>query len=190
MSGRIYLRAVVPIGLLYSGSLVFSNMVYLYLNVAFIQMLKSAAPVAVLFTAWIWRVEKPSLRKFWNVLVIVLGVGLASVGEIQFSWIGFFLQVGGIVFEAMRLIMVQVMLSEDGQRMDPLVSLYYYAPVCAFMNIIIALFTEARVFRMAALFETGFGILILNASVAFLLNVSSVFLVCFLLRLPCSLACH
>jgi drug/metabolite transporter (DMT)-like permease len=177
MTGRIYLRAVVPIGVLYSGSLVFSNMTYLYLNVAFIQMLKSAAPVAVLFTSWIWRVEEPSRRKFYNVMVIVLGVGLASLGEIQFSWVGFMFQLGGIVFEAMRLVMIQVMLSEDGQKMDPLVSLYYYAPVCAAMNIFVALFTEASTFKVSTLLETGFGILLLNATVAFLLNVSSVFLI-------------
>ena len=40
MTGRIHLRAVMPIGLLYSGSLVCSNLVYLYLSVPFIQMLK------------------------------------------------------------------------------------------------------------------------------------------------------
>jgi hypothetical protein len=40
MSKYFYLRAVVPIGLLYSASMVCSNLVYLYLNVAFIQMLK------------------------------------------------------------------------------------------------------------------------------------------------------
>lgn len=40
MTGRIYLRAIVPIGVLYSASLVCSNQVYLYLSVAFIQMLK------------------------------------------------------------------------------------------------------------------------------------------------------
>lgn len=40
MTGRMYLRIIVPIGLLYSGSLVFSNLTYLYLSVPFIQMLK------------------------------------------------------------------------------------------------------------------------------------------------------
>jgi hypothetical protein len=40
MTRGFYMRAVVPIGLLYSGSMVCSNLVYLYLNVAFIQMLK------------------------------------------------------------------------------------------------------------------------------------------------------
>jgi drug/metabolite transporter (DMT)-like permease len=177
MTGRTYLRAIVPIGLLYSASLVCSNMVYLYLSVAFIQMLKAAAPVAVLLTSWAWRVEEPSLKRFLNILLIVGGVALASFGEIDFSMAGFLFQVGGIVFEAMRLVMIQVLLSGDTQKMDPLVSLYYYAPVCAVMNIIIAIGSEANSFNPADLAHAGYGLLLLNAMVAFMLNVSSVFLV-------------
>lgn len=40
MTGQKYMRAVVPIGVVYSGSLVCSNLPYLYLSVPFIQMLK------------------------------------------------------------------------------------------------------------------------------------------------------
>ncbi|KAK3359243.1 triose-phosphate transporter family-domain-containing protein [Lasiosphaeria hispida] len=177
MTGRVYMRAIVPIGLLYSASLVCSNMVYLYLSVAFIQMLKAAAPVAVLLTAWAWGVEKPSLKRFLNIIFIVAGVALASLGEIDFSWAGFLFQIGGIVFEAMRLIMIQVLLSEDGQKMDPLVSLYYYAPVCAVMNIVLAAASEAHKFEFADVAKAGWGLLLLNAMVAFMLNVSSVFLI-------------
>ncbi|KAK3328432.1 triose-phosphate transporter family-domain-containing protein [Cercophora scortea] len=177
MTGRLYLRAIVPIGLLYSASLVCSNVVYLYLSVAFIQMLKAAAPVAVLFVAWAWGVESPSMQKLLNILLIVFGVGLASFGEIDFSLAGFLFQLGGIIFEAMRLVLIQVLLSEDGQKMDPLVSLYYYAPVCAAMNIIIAVVSEAGTFNPADLAKAGYGILVLNAMVAFMLNVSSVFLI-------------
>lgn len=189
MTGRIYLRAIVPVGLFYSASLVCSNMVYLYLSVAFIQMLKAAAPVAVLFVAWAWGVENPSLQKLINILVIVAGVSLASFGEIAFSWAGFLYQLGGIVFEAMRLVMIQVLLSDDrgAQKMDPLVSLYYYAPVCAVMNILVAMATEAFRFDFADLGRTGYGLLLLNAGVAFMLNVSSVFLVSF--SLPFSFHC-
>lgn len=177
MTGRTYLRAIVPIGLLYSASLVCSNMVYLYLSVAFIQMLKAAAPVAVLLTSWAWGVEEPSLKRFLNVLLIVAGVALASFGEIDFSLAGFLFQLGGIVFEAIRLVMIQVLLSGDSQKMDPLVSLYYYAPVCAVMNIIVAIGSEANNFDPADLARAGCGLLLLNAIVAFMLNVSSVFLV-------------
>lgn len=44
MTGKKYMRRVVPIGLVFSASLVCSNMPYLYLSVAFIQMLKVSAP--------------------------------------------------------------------------------------------------------------------------------------------------
>lgn len=40
MTGRIYLRAIMPIGFMYSGSLICSNLSYMTLSVAFLQMLK------------------------------------------------------------------------------------------------------------------------------------------------------
>lgn len=40
MTGRVYLRAIVPIGLMFSLSLICGNLTYLYLSVSFIQMLK------------------------------------------------------------------------------------------------------------------------------------------------------
>lgn len=60
--------------------------------------------------------------------------------------------------------------------MDPLVSLHYYAPVCAAINLILLPFTEG----LAPLYELpklGATVLLSNASVAFLLNVAAVFLV-------------
>ena len=67
----------------------------------------------------------------------------------------------------------------NSYKMDPLVSLYYYAPVCAVMNVFVALIVEVPTFKFADLATIGPFILIANASCAFLLNVASVFLVCF-----------
>lgn len=186
LTPRFYVRTILPIGILYSGSLVCSNLVYLYLSVAFIQMLKAAAPVAVLVMSWIWGVADPSAGTLFNILVIVFGVAMASFGEIEFSWIGFVYQWGGIIFESMRLVMIQVMLSGEGLRMDPLVGLYYYAPVCAVMNLLVAVVIEVPYFRWEDVVETGFGMLFLNALIAFMLNVVSVVLVSLLFRWPLS----
>ncbi|KAE8441564.1 hypothetical protein EG329_004683 [Mollisiaceae sp. DMI_Dod_QoI] len=177
MTGRVYLRAIVPIGVLYSASLVCSNQAYLYLSVAFIQMLKASAPAAVLLTSWLFHVANPNLTILINVVVIVFGVTLASYGEVQFVWLGFIYQAGGIFAEAIRLIMIQILLSGEGQNLDPLVSLYYYAPVCTVMNFIVALATEWNSFRIEDVWRVGILILVLNAAVAFLLNVASVFLI-------------
>ena len=40
MTGKVYLRAIMPIGLFFSLSLICGNVTYLYLSVSFIQMLK------------------------------------------------------------------------------------------------------------------------------------------------------
>jgi hypothetical protein len=44
MTGAIYLRAIVPIGVMFSLSLICGNVTYLYLSVSFIQMLKVRSP--------------------------------------------------------------------------------------------------------------------------------------------------
>jgi hypothetical protein len=129
-------------------------------------------------TSWLFGVSNPKLKVLFNVMIIVFGVALASFGEIKFVWLGFFYQAGGIVFEAIRLVMIQMLLSGEGQNMDPLVSLYYYAPVCAVMNFIVAAATELSSFQIADVWRVGVFVLLLNAAVAFLLNVASVFLVC------------
>jgi hypothetical protein len=60
--------------------------------------------------------------------------------------------------------------------MDPLVSLYYYAPICALFNFLIALITDLPTFTLSTLTRVGPSTLLLNAILAFMLNASSVFL--------------
>jgi hypothetical protein len=128
-------------------------------------------------------VAQPNLRVFLNVSVIVLGVIVASIGEIKFVWIGFIYQIAGIIFEALRLTMVQRLLSSAEYKMDPLVSLYYFAPVCAAMNFAVALVWEIPKVSMGEVYNVGLFTFFLNGLCAFLLNVSVVFLVSFPMRL-------
>lgn len=134
-------------------------------------------PIAVLLTSWVMRVSEPSLKTLGNVSLIVVGVVIASIGEIKFVMIGFLFQCGGIIFEAIRLVMVQRLLSGSEFKMDPLVSLYYFAPACAVMNGIMALFLEIPQMTLADVERVGYFTLFANAMIAFLLNVSVVFLV-------------
>lgn len=177
MTGRIYLRAIVPIGVMFSLSLICGNLTYLYLSVSFIQMLKATTPVAVLIISWIMGVSPLSLKTLGNVALIVIGVMIASYGEIKFVLTGVLFQLAGLLFEATRLVMVQKLLSSAEFKMDPLVSLYYFAPACAVMNGITALIVEVPKMQWADVQRVGYSVLLLNAIVAFLLNVSVVFLV-------------
>ena len=134
-------------------------------------------PVATLLVTWSFGLSPPNMKQLGNVSFIVIGVIIASFGEIKFVLTGFLFQLGGIAFEAMRLVMVQRLLSSAEYKMDPLVSLYYFAPVCAVMNGVTALFLEIPKLTMAHIDNVGIITLLANATIAFLLNVSVVFLV-------------
>lgn len=135
-------------------------------------------PVVTLLASWGMGLKPPNMRTLFNVSFIVLGVVIASFGEIHFVLTGFLFQAGGIVFEAMRLTLVERLLSSAEFKMDPLVSFYYFAPVCALMNGCVALFTEIPKIHMADITNVGLSVLLANAMLAFGLNVCVVFLVC------------
>lgn len=134
-------------------------------------------PVAVLLATWALGAGSPNMKVLFNVSFIVIGVVIASFGEIKFVLIGFLFQAAGIMFEAVRLVMVQRLLSSAEYKMDPLVSLYYFAPVCAIMNGCASLVFEVPKLHMQDIYNVGIWTLVANAMVAFLLNVSVVFLV-------------
>ena len=138
---------------------------------------QATTPVAVLTLSWLFHLETFDMRVLLNVSVIVVGIMIASIGEIRFVLIGFMYQVGGIIFEAIKLVMVQRLLSGAEYKMDPLVSLYYFAPVCAIMNFVVALFFEVPRITLTDFSNVGYLTLLANACLAFALNVSVVFLV-------------
>lgn len=65
--------------------------------------------------------------------------------------------------------MIQILL--HGMKMDPLVSLHYYAPVCAVINACIIPFTDGMA-PIWNLHKVGLLVLFTNAGIAFALNVS------------------
>lgn len=135
-------------------------------------------PVAVLVTGAIMGTEEISAKKFTNVSVIVIGVVIASFGEIEFVLIGFLYQLGGIIVEAIRLNLISSLLNGE-KKMDALASLFYIAPICAVFNTVIALFWEVPNITANEVYAVGIWNFIANASVALLLNVSVVLLVSF-----------
>ena len=116
------------------------------------------------------------MKVFINVSTIVVGVVLASVGEVDFVLTGVLLQIAGVTFEALRLTLVQKILSSE-YKMDALVSIYYYAPVCAVLNFLVALVFEIPHVTLAEFQNVGFFAFALNGMIAFGLNFAAVALV-------------
>jgi len=139
-------------------------------------MLKAFTAVAILLISWLTRIKEPNRTLGLIVCMISFGVALTSHGELHFNLTGFLIQAAAVAFEASRLVMIEILL--HGLKMDPLVSLYYYAPVCAVINLLVLPFTEGlEPFYEIAAGSISWGVLLSNAVVAFLLNVAAVFLV-------------
>ncbi|OXG86447.1 hypothetical protein C348_01070 [Cryptococcus neoformans Gb118] len=174
MTRELYFKSILPIGVLFSGSLILSNTAYLTLSVSFIQMLKAFTPVAILLISAAFKLQMLNSRLILIALLISIGCALAAYGELNFEMFGFICQASAVAFESSRLVMIQILL--QGLKMDPLVSLYYYAPVCAIINALFIPFIEGFApFRH--FLRIGPLIMLSNAAVAFGLNVAAVFLI-------------
>ncbi|KAF4337107.1 hypothetical protein FBEOM_9018 [Fusarium beomiforme] len=133
-------------------------------------MLKAASPFTVLIVRLMFGLASPTRTQIINIFIIVSGVAIASAGTLDFSFIGFFFQLGGLGFEAVRVVLIEIMLSRQGLKMDAMTGLYYSAPVVAALNLLSAAIIELPRFEMADLYRVGFLMLLLNAAVAFTLT--------------------
>lgn len=177
MSRDLYLRSVVPIGALYSLSLWFSNSAYIYLSVSFIQMLKALMPVAVYSLGVLFKKDAFKSDTMANMVSISIGVAIAAYGEARFDAWGVMLQLGAVVFEATRLVMIQILLTSKGITLNPITSLYYVAPCCLAFLSLPWFIVEFPLLRETSSFHFDFLIFGTNSLCAFALNLAVFLLV-------------
>ncbi|GAB5363379.1 hypothetical protein AAMO2058_000877800 [Amorphochlora amoebiformis] len=172
-----YLMRVFPIGLLFSISLSLGNWAYMYLSVAFIQMLKANQLLIMIILSFFVGIIKPSWTLFLIVCIIVAGICATVVGELHFDAIGVAIQSGGILAEGSRLILVNLLLSSKGIKLKPLQALYYFAPACGICLGVYWLAYEAWRMPWDDITKTGFLMLSANGLMSFVLNCASVLVI-------------
>ncbi|PRQ26759.1 putative sugar phosphate transporter domain-containing protein [Rosa chinensis] len=177
MTREVYLSSVVPIGALYSLSLWLSNSAYIYLSVSFIQMLKALMPVAVYSIGVSFKKETFKTDTMVNMLSISVGVAIAAYGEARFDTWGVILQLGAVVFEATRLVLIQILLTSKGITLNPITSLYYVAPCCLAFLLVPWIYVEYPTLRDTSSFHFDYVIFGTNSFCAFALNLAVFLLV-------------
>ncbi|XP_062023289.1 probable sugar phosphate/phosphate translocator At5g25400 [Rosa rugosa] len=177
MTREVYLSSVVPIGALYSLSLWLSNSAYIYLSVSFIQMLKALMPVAVYSLGVSFKKETFKTDTMVNMLSISVGVAIAAYGEARFDTWGVILQLGAVVFEATRLVLIQILLTSKGITLNPITSLYYVAPCCLAFLLVPWIYVEYPTLRDTSSFHFDYVIFGTNSFCAFALNLAVFLLV-------------
>eukprot|EP00798_Chlamydomonas_sp_ICE-L_P001508 gene1508-32886_t len=172
MTPKDYFMRVMPIGFLYAGSLWLSNSSYLYLSVSFIQMTKSLMPGLVYASGVMIGTEKYSRGVTLNMLLIAFGVVVCAYGELNLVIQGLVQQLAALVFEAMRLTMVQVLINSKGLNMNPLQSLYYVSPACLICLLFPFLAVDFPAMRVRTDWVFNPSVMLANALTAFILNLA------------------
>jgi len=139
-SRRVDTRSLVLLGGATALALVLGQYPYLYLTVAFIQMLKAFSPAYMVCFLYCLGVENPSRRVIACVLGLSVFTAIASAGEVNFNLVGVMFMASASISDALRLVVAQKLLRN--QKMHPIETLYYISPICVAWMFPAALLTE------------------------------------------------
>lgn len=177
MTPEILAYRIFPIALFFATSLILANTAYIYLSVAYVQMIKASIPVITMFIMFCFKLEEPTSPLMKIIFIISGGVMMAAHGERHFNMFGFVVCVCGVCAEACRLTLVNVLLSGKGLKMDALTGLYYFSPLCFMLIATACYLLEFWTIPADAIETLGYGTFLLNGFVAFYLNLATVYLI-------------
>lgn len=170
-----YLRNVLPVAFLQAMSLSLGNTAYFHLSVAFIQMVKNTTSAFVFIFSLSLGLESATLGSTFAVALVVVGLFLTSVGEMELSPVGLALQMGATICDAVRISLMKFLLSsKNAVKLDPMSALFFFCPsICAVLTLPMLHYDLPRL-TWEQLWSLKF-VLLANALVALALNMSSIF---------------
>jgi drug/metabolite transporter (DMT)-like permease len=140
IEGWLWYKRVLPVGLSTAATLSLGNMVYLYLDVGFIQMLKSFTPVLLVLTGYLTGIETANWSTILSVIVISAGTATTCTYTPQLHMLGLFLMFLSSLTEAIKLVITQFFL--QNLKFGVVESQYILSPAAAFWLFVASIFTE------------------------------------------------
>lgn len=126
------LKKAFPIGFLYAGNIILSNVAYIHCSVSFLQMMKEANVAIVYIFSLMVGLEFFRLRNIAVLVAIMAATTLSVTGEVRFSTPGFLIQGASQCFECTRIVMQGLLLSGEGTKLDTLSYVLVVMPFCFF----------------------------------------------------------
>ena len=168
---KVWRTNIFAVGLTTTAALCTGNASYLYLTVAFVEILKGFTPVVTMMVQSLFGEPLPSCRIASCVLLISLGTAISSFGELHMNLTGLLLMLGSVYCEATRLMLTQKLLLH--MNFHVLEGLYYMSPASALCAFAVALVVEVPRFKMGPFLATlpqTWHLFLMNAFLGFLVN--------------------
>ncbi|KAJ9086545.1 hypothetical protein DSO57_1002674 [Entomophthora muscae] len=148
---------VVPCGLAGGTEISTCNAALVFINLSFYTVVKSTVPIWVLLFSFAFRLEKVQARLIMIILVICLGVTLASINDSKFQIVGFILVLTGSITSGLKWCLTQILLQKDELGLDhPVLTLHVVAPIMSIFMFLCALVFEDVLSALKFLLEGGF----------------------------------
>ncbi|KJK65759.1 Triose-phosphate Transporter family protein [Aspergillus parasiticus SU-1] len=106
-----------------------------------IQILKGMSPVVVYVVTLCFGMSQFNVKRAVALLMVSLGVVVASSKSLRTSSYGIFIQLMGVGADSLRLALMQRILTAHDESFDPAALFHHLAPFCAFLGAINTLFT-------------------------------------------------
>eukprot|EP00294_Goniomonas_avonlea_P001655 CAMPEP_0114544508 /NCGR_PEP_ID=MMETSP0114-20121206/2915_1 /TAXON_ID=31324 /ORGANISM="Goniomonas sp, Strain m" /LENGTH=311 /DNA_ID=CAMNT_0001728895 /DNA_START=266 /DNA_END=1201 /DNA_ORIENTATION=+ len=155
----------------------------MFLEVHFMEMIKSSSPIWVLLVSVCAGVETMRWSLVFVIVTISFGLGLATYGEIHFNAIGFTLCMFAAIIVGFRLVLMHLLVHKPDRQMDSMALLFVMSPVCA-LSIIPAAVTlelqdllESEFIQDREILAQTTGLVLFGAFIALNLHLSEVLMV-------------
>ena len=166
------LKICLPVAALGAAGLTLGNAAFIYLSVAFAQMLKANMPVIMFVVGCLFRTQKFSWETCGIMVIIGAGVAASSLGELQFSGLGATFMLSAMLAEAFKMILLQTMMQQTDLQINPVTALYYVMPASTLCLLPFVLVLEAgNVYDAIPSIAPHAPLLVGSAIAACLLNV-------------------
>lgn len=137
-----YFTRLVPTGATTSLDIGLGNTSLRYITLTFYTMCKSSVLIFVLTFAFLFRLEKPSVKLILIILTMTLGVLMMVAGETAFHALGFALAMSASFFSGFRWAVTQILLLRHPATGNPFATLFFLAPIMFVTLFTIACFSE------------------------------------------------
>lgn len=137
-----YFTRLVPTGTTTCLDIGLGNTSLRYITLTFYTMCKSSVLIFVLTFAFLFRLEKPSLKLILIILTMTVGVLMMVAGETAFHALGFALAMSASFFSGFRWALTQILLLRHPATSNPFATLFFLAPIMFVTLFTIACFSE------------------------------------------------
>lgn len=140
----VLMQTCLPVAVLGATGLIFANASFLFLSIAYAQMLKANMPVLIYIVGCMFRTHKFDWPTTGIMFIIGFGVATSSAGEMHSSGLGMVFILLSMLAEAFRMTILQTVMQQADLHIDPINALYYITPASAMCLMPVVLITEGQ----------------------------------------------